>query len=714
MADWSPKTAFRTFDHDYEIRQLQVFQRMVEQGLIYRHYRPVHYSPSSHSALAEAELVYNDEHVSHSVYVTFPLDSHAEIASAALREVLNKESSASLFVSMDYYTLDSNSKHDGIAVHSKSTYNFVRSSIKEDALVAKDRRRSGGRAIQLRLLSIHQSSSTSAKIIAASHVTSESGSGLVHCAPAHGTEDYLAFRVLGILQGSTDIVCHVDDAGKFSPDPRKYTTMVDPGILHTLLESEVHHQTIIYKTITQKEQYVQDLDAVEALFIRPLLKASPPVMPPNKLDEFVGEVFGNTLDLREYNRRLVETMYVRQREQAPIIQRIEDVFLEAAREFRFAYPTYVGHMPLAAKCFEDEIESNTDLRLFLEECSRQSKHQEAHQLDLKHFLSRPSEHLQKYSVALEAIMKETTEGSPDAYYLAEAIEAIRNLQNVAQLRTFQTAMGKGPSGKWEWHDMVSKDIRESLSKAEAKRQSITFELIKGETASVRDLENIELIYVQALRGMDPPVNMLFDQLHDIQREEHPVIKSITAPMFDAALNFRGAYMEYIPNYPIAAYRIDDEMANNIDFKTFVDHYIRHPDAHRLDMKSFINHRLLRYELLLKGIMDETPAVYDDHEVIPQVLEIIKSLSKETESGVQSAKQKVQLWCYNWNLQFKSNESVQDMDLLNENRSLIHAGKLLRQPDTGFEWNGWTELFVLLFDNYLVMTKTQEKDGPHEM
>lgn len=42
---------------------------------------------------------------------------------------------------------------------------------------------------------------------------------------------------------------------------------------------------------------------------------------------------------------------------------------------------------------------------------------------------------------------------------------------------------------------------------------------------------------------------------------------------------------------------------------------------------------------------------------------------------------------------------QDMDLLNENRSLIHTGKLLRQPDTGFEWNSWTELFVLLFDNY---------------
>lgn len=42
---------------------------------------------------------------------------------------------------------------------------------------------------------------------------------------------------------------------------------------------------------------------------------------------------------------------------------------------------------------------------------------------------------------------------------------------------------------------------------------------------------------------------------------------------------------------------------------------------------------------------------------------------------------------------------QDMDLLNEQRSLIHTGKLLRQPDSGVGWEGWTELFVLLFDNY---------------
>lgn len=40
-----------------------------------------------------------------------------------------------------------------------------------------------------------------------------------------------------------------------------------------------------------------------------------------------------------------------------------------------------------------------------------------------------------------------------------------------------------------------------------------------------------------------------------------------------------------------------------------------------------------------------------------------------------------------------------MDLLDQSRSLVYSGKLLRQPDSGLEWNGWSELFVLLFDNY---------------
>ena len=71
---------------------------MVEKGLIYRQHRPVHYSPSSQSALAEAELVYNDAHVSHSVYLSFLLDFPSTDVSPKLQAVLSGKTAASLLV----------------------------------------------------------------------------------------------------------------------------------------------------------------------------------------------------------------------------------------------------------------------------------------------------------------------------------------------------------------------------------------------------------------------------------------------------------------------------------------------------------------------------------------------------------------------------------------------------------------------------------------
>ena len=78
------------------------------------------------------------------------------------------------------------------------------------------------------------------------------------------------------------------------------------------------------------------------------------------------------------------------------------------------------------------------------------------------------------------------------------------------------------------------------------------------------------------------------------------------------------------------------------------------------MRNFINRpipRLLRYELFLKGIMDESPSGHDDLETIPKVIDVFKALGKETEPGVFSAKQKVEVWKYNANLEFKPGEYI---------------------------------------------------------
>ncbi|KAF5351328.1 hypothetical protein D9758_007970, partial [Tetrapyrgos nigripes] len=72
---------------------------------------------------------------------------------------------------------------------------------------------------------------------------------------------------------------------------------VPKEVLETLPESEINRQTIIHKIIHKEDQYIQDLDVVESVFIRPLRNANPPVIsPPAALEKFVDDVFSNILD----------------------------------------------------------------------------------------------------------------------------------------------------------------------------------------------------------------------------------------------------------------------------------------------------------------------------------------------------------------------------------------------------------------------------------
>lgn len=240
MADWDGAgSTYRTLDHDYEMRQLRIFQKMVEHGLIYRHYRPVHYSPSSRSALAEAELVYKEDHVSHSVYVAFDLDLPSHEPSVTLRNLIAGETKVRLLVwTTTPWTLTANM---GIAVHPEMTYVMVRCVERTDEgafLVALERlgtlsavlgkveivgeiqgfELAGALYRPLFAALAPDASSEPLAIVASTHVTPDSGTGLVHCAPAHGAEDYNLFKEKNLICSTSSIVCHVGDGGLFTSE----------------------------------------------------------------------------------------------------------------------------------------------------------------------------------------------------------------------------------------------------------------------------------------------------------------------------------------------------------------------------------------------------------------------------------------------------------------------------------------------------------------
>jgi len=126
LGDWD--APYLTQDPAYEAAQLRVFGRLVAGGHVYRGRKPVHWSPSSATALAEAELEYPDGHTSRSVYVALPLVAAGEGVPAELRGPLR---GAALAVwTTTAWTLPANA---AVAVNERLRYALVEAEVRRPA-----------------------------------------------------------------------------------------------------------------------------------------------------------------------------------------------------------------------------------------------------------------------------------------------------------------------------------------------------------------------------------------------------------------------------------------------------------------------------------------------------------------------------------------------------------------------------------------------------
>ena len=132
MADWDRR--WSTMDKEYEMAQLRLFQGLVRQGLVYRKHKPVYWSPSSRSALAEAELEYREDHVSHTAYIRFPVVRDPTLWEALGLGTFDGELFAVIWTTTPW-TLPANK---AIAVHDDMEYTIIK--VGPDALIMSKER----------------------------------------------------------------------------------------------------------------------------------------------------------------------------------------------------------------------------------------------------------------------------------------------------------------------------------------------------------------------------------------------------------------------------------------------------------------------------------------------------------------------------------------------------------------------------------------------
>lgn len=243
---------YLTLQKEYEAEQIKIFSQMALKGLIYKGLKPVYWSPSSESALAEAEIEYADV-TSHSIYVSFKVKDG--------KNVVDNETKFVIWTTTPW-TLPANL---AIAVHPDFVYGQYETKfgklvfLQEFADKLKDELDLGeikllktikGQDMEFIMCS-HPFYDRDSLVIVGTHVTNEAGTGLVHTAPGHGIEDYQV--CLKYIEQGLEPYCPVDEHGKFTKEAGErlaglFYEKADKVVLEMLKENNalLKHSTFVH------------------------------------------------------------------------------------------------------------------------------------------------------------------------------------------------------------------------------------------------------------------------------------------------------------------------------------------------------------------------------------------------------------------------------------------------------------------------------------
>ncbi|XP_018014930.1 isoleucine--tRNA ligase isoform X2 [Hyalella azteca] len=281
LGDWN--NAYLTAQPSYVARQLRLFDRLKKKGLIFQAHMPVFYSPSSRTTLAEAELVYKDDHISPDLTLALRCASF----STRLKETLSSLGADTLHLPVFTTTPWTLPFNRAVCYNPKLPYCLV-------ALSRGDKRVVGLWAKQLlpsidttgwhwqhladinieELEAVHYhhplDTSQLCPLLPSDHVTAERGTGLVHTAPAHGQEDYLVGVDHGLQLTSAvgDDGCYEESLGP----PLAGLSVLEEGnaaVLSLLDEtSKTNQEALVLRAGEMRHSYPYDWRTGKPVMIR--------------------------------------------------------------------------------------------------------------------------------------------------------------------------------------------------------------------------------------------------------------------------------------------------------------------------------------------------------------------------------------------------------------------------------------------------------------
>jgi len=216
IADW--ENPYITLQKEFEAKQIEVFAKMAKKGLIKSGLKPVYWSPSSETALAEAEIEYKNRK-DPSIYVAFDITEGNDFV---------KEGDKLIIWTTTPWTLPGNT---GVCVGEKLDYSRVKvgdeyyiiaseltKPLMEEIEVENFRKLKTFKGKDLvGVIYKHPFMDRTSPVVIGHHVTLESGTGLVHTAPSYGEDDFIVGKNndLPMVNGVDDKGVLTEESGMF-------------------------------------------------------------------------------------------------------------------------------------------------------------------------------------------------------------------------------------------------------------------------------------------------------------------------------------------------------------------------------------------------------------------------------------------------------------------------------------------------------------------
>lgn len=212
-----------TLTPEYEAAQIRLFGEMADKGLIYKGKKPVYWSPSSESSLAEAEIEYHDKR-SASIYVAFNVKDDKGVVDSDAKFIIWTTTP---------WTIPSNV---AITVHPELKYGqynvegqkfIVAQALSETVADAlgwdKDtiqlEKEFTGKELEY-VEAQHPFLDRTSLVINGDHVTTDAGTGCVHTAPGHGEDDYIVGQKYDL-----PVISPLNDKGVFTEEGGQFEGM---------------------------------------------------------------------------------------------------------------------------------------------------------------------------------------------------------------------------------------------------------------------------------------------------------------------------------------------------------------------------------------------------------------------------------------------------------------------------------------------------------